>query len=153
MPALPSPAPTEPQAKPPIATEPSNLPPPRALVFGAAAVDITSATTRLVPHTTTPGSISISAGGVGRNIAHAAQNLAPPGEIMLVSPVGTHAAHIDPLGQLLALALQDAGMRADGLVPTPGRTAACSLVLEDGDLTGGVADFAIAEELGAEAVS
>lgn len=158
MPAMPGssppPALTEPLAKTASpTTEPSDLPPPSVLVFGAAAVDITSATTSLVPHTTTPGSISISAGGVGRNIAHAAQNLAPPGEVMLVSPVGTHTELVDPLGQLLALALQDAGLRADGLVPTPGRTAACSLVLENGDLTGGVADFAIAEELGIEAVS
>ncbi|GMK54612.1 hypothetical protein CspeluHIS016_0111980 [Cutaneotrichosporon spelunceum] len=154
MPAMPSPpTPTKPPAKTsPSPTESSDLPPPRALVFGAAAVDITSTTTRLVPHTTTPGSISISAGGVGRNIAHAAQNLSPPGAIMLVSPVGTHAAHIDPLGQLLALALQEAGLRTDGLVPTAGRTAACSLVLENGDLTGGVADFAIAEELDTEAI-
>ncbi|BEJ12152.1 hypothetical protein CspHIS471_0206120 [Cutaneotrichosporon sp. HIS471] len=147
--------PPQPTTEPPAMTSPtksSNLQSPRALVFGAAAVDITSATTRLVPHTTAPGSISISAGGVGRNIAHAAQNLSPPGEIMLVSPLGMHAAHIDPLGQLLSLALQDAGLRTDGLVPTPGRTAACSLVLENGDLAAGVADFTIAEELGAEAI-
>ncbi|CAK9786522.1 hypothetical protein CC85DRAFT_306969 [Cutaneotrichosporon oleaginosum] len=158
MPATPSainepPAETPPPSSPPASpTEPSNLPPPRAIVFGAAAVDITSATSRLVPHTTTPGTISISAGGVGRNIAHAAQNLSPPGEVMLVSAVGTHATHVDPLGQLLALALQDAGMRADGLVPTAGRTAACSLVLENGDLTGGVADFSIAEQLSIEVI-
>lgn len=160
MPALPSrSAPTPPvttDTKPQPSNPSTTLPPPSALVFGAAAIDITSSTpSRIVPATTTPGTIGISAGGVGRNIAHAAQNLLPAGAVMLVSPVGSSGGekHADPLGQLLSISLAVAGMRADGLLPRPGRTAACNLVLENGDLVGGVADFSIAEALDTPAVS
>ncbi|WVQ94451.1 hypothetical protein IAU59_001530 [Kwoniella sp. CBS 9459] len=68
----------------------SPLPTPRVLVFGSAAIDLTSTSTHtLVPRTTTPGSVFVSPGGVGRNIAEAAQNLLPPNTVQMISAFGS----------------------------------------------------------------
>lgn len=135
----------------------ATLPPPRVIVFGSAAMDLTSHSAHpLSPRSTTPGSIYLTPGGVGRNIAEAAQNLLPPNAVMLVSPLGTDAPDVpDAVGKMLLLEMKEAGMRTDGLVLLTGeRSAACSLVLEgDKDLVNGVADMGIVERLTADVVS
>ncbi|OCF34624.1 indigoidine synthase A family protein [Kwoniella heveanensis BCC8398] len=69
------------------------LPSPRVLVFGSAAIDLTSTSTHsLVPRSTTPGSVFVSPGGVGRNIAEAAQNLLPPHSVQMISAYGSEGA-------------------------------------------------------------
>ncbi|OCF58148.1 hypothetical protein L486_04178 [Kwoniella mangroviensis CBS 10435] len=108
------------------------------LVFGSAAIDLTSTSPRtLEPRTTTPGTVFVSPGGVGRNIAEAAQNLLPD------------HAEPDSFGKLLMLELTAAGLRTDGLIGRSGKsTAVCSLTLEkNGDLVAGVADMGIVETL------
>jgi pseudouridine-5'-phosphate glycosidase/pseudouridine kinase len=118
-------------------------------------VDLTSAAAAHNAGTTTPGTISITPGGVGRNIAEAAQNLLPPHAVQLVAPVGTatEGGPVDPLGYLLTHSLESTGLRTDGLLPLEGATPACSLLLAGGDLVGGVADMSIVESMSAEAVS
>lgn len=140
----------------------SSLPSPSTLVFGSAAVDLTSTSTySLAPRTTTPGEVFVSPGGVGRNIAEAAQNLLPPNSVQLVSAYGSvsgscesNTTEPDAFGKLLLFELAGANMRADGLVGKEGRnTSVCSLTLEkDGDLVAGVADMGIVETLTEEFV-
>ena len=135
----------------------ASLPPPSVLVFGSAAIDITSSSpTPLDPRTTTPGKIFISPGGVGRNIAEAAQRLLPLGAVRLVSAFGTTTSEKvdgnvempDALGILLQAEMAISGLRLDGLFGHPGgRTAACSLTLDKSDLVAGVADMGIVDAL------
>jgi pseudouridine-5'-phosphate glycosidase/pseudouridine kinase len=99
-------------------------------------------------HSTTPGSVSLSPGGVGRNIAEATHRIlskksgsqAP----VLVSLVGE-----DTMGEVLWNELSRIGMRTDGLIPIPGSTSAvCNMVLDtEGGLVTGVADMDIIESL------
>ena len=150
-------------AQPKAAVGQTSLPSPSVLVFGSAAIDLTSSSLLpLSPRSTTPGSIYLSPGGVGRNIAEAAQNLLPPSSVQLVSVIGrqnpaTDVAEPDGLGKLLISELLDCGMRTDGLVMSDvaGKsTAACSLTLErDGDLVAGVADMGIIQTMTSEMVS
>lgn len=153
QPALPAAA-----ADPVASTSSSSaLPSPSVLVIGSAAIDLTSSVSGpLVPGTTTPGTVFVSPGGVGRNIAEAAQALLPAGEVMLLSAVGTDVSgtDTDAFGDLLKLELGKGGLRTDGLVPLPGATSVCNLLLEkDGDLVGGVADMDIVEGLTVETVT
>lgn len=137
----------------------SPLPPPVVLVFGAGAVDLTSSTSTMpTPRSTTPGTIFVSSGGVGRNIAEAAQNLLPPSSVKMVSAHGTSdsARKPDPLGVLLLDELRRTGLRTDGMHASGSgeRTAACNLLLDqDGDLVSGVADMEIVETLSPRFVS
>ncbi|KAK4689205.1 pseudouridylate synthase / pseudouridine kinase, partial [Tremellales sp. Uapishka_1] len=136
--SLPSSAVSSPTAHSPST---SGLPSPRVLVFGSAALDITStSTTALVPNTTTPGTIFLSPGGVARNIAEATQNLLAPHAVQLVAMIGQ-----DSPGRLLKVEMEQTGLRTDGFVTVDqgARTAGCTLVLEGGDLVGGVADMEI----------
>lgn len=144
------------------------LPKPTVIVFGSAAIDITSSSpTALAPRTTTPGAIHLTPGGVGRNIAEAAHKLLSPCAVQLVSLVGsegqaaaassssaTDLSVADGFGHVLMQEMAVAGMRVDGLTVAAGhRTAACSLTLEsDADLVAGVADMGIIETLSAEQV-
>jgi pseudouridine-5'-phosphate glycosidase/pseudouridine kinase len=157
QPVSPSEPPSTPQRNSEALTQPS------VLVFGSAAIDITSTTTvPLSPRSTTPGTIYLSPGGVGRNIAEAAQNLLPNYSVQLVSLIGRAADgeadavdEPDSFGKVLVAEMQLAGMRTDGLVLTgKGRTAACSLMLEGGgDLVAGVADMEIVEMMSRQVVS
>jgi pseudouridine-5'-phosphate glycosidase/pseudouridine kinase len=154
-----------PQTK--INTEIKTLPPPLVQVFGSAAIDITTRPSiPLEPRTTTPGSIILTPGGVGRNIAEAAQALLPDHSVQLVSPIGSSPSpsfteseldtgEIDGFGKVLISEMDAAGMRTDGLLPSlKGRTAGCTLSLGmEGDLNDGVADMGIVEELTPEVVS
>ncbi|KIR26025.1 indigoidine synthase A family protein [Cryptococcus deuterogattii LA55] len=147
----------------PNASTQASVPFPSTIVFGSAAIDLTSTSTQsLVPRTTTPGQVFVSPGGVGRNIAEAAQNLLPSNSVQLVSAYGSvsrtpesNTAEPDAFGKLLLFELAAAHMRTDGLVGKEGRnTAVCSLTLEkDGDLVAGVADMGIVETLTEEFVA
>lgn len=122
-------------------------------MFGAAAVDITSqtqsaGTASKLAATTYPGRVSITLGGVARNMAETATRIlsplhtrSTPSPVKLVSPHGD-----DDFGILLRTGLEHAGMRTDGLFVPSGnhRTAVCSLMIDDsGDLISGVADMDI----------
>lgn len=123
--------------------------PPTVQVFGSAAIDITTRPSiPLQPRTTAPGSILLTPGGVGRNIAEAAQNLLSPGSVQLVSAVGNQGEGVDGFGKVLKLEMEGNGMRTDGLIEMEGRTAGCTLSLGmEGDLNDGVADMGIIEGL------
>ncbi|RXK41433.1 hypothetical protein M231_01339 [Tremella mesenterica] len=131
------------------------LPQPTVLVFGAAAIDITSSASKsLEDRTTTPGEIRVSPGGVGRNIAEAAQNLLPPNSVRLISSIGatilprSTVEITDDLGLILKSEMLRMGLRTDGLINHVGsRTASCSLMLEKQDLVVGVADMDIIHNL------
>lgn len=123
------------------------LPNASLIVVGCAAVDITSQPLTdldLGHQSTSPGKVSISLGGVGRNIAEAAHRvLSSYGSefstaTLLVSPVGD-----DSFGRLLSEETRMLGMRTDGLIPVHGgRSSVCSLLLErSGGLRAGVADM------------
>lgn len=119
------------------------------VVFGAAAIDLTSQASVIVSSsagaTTFPGRVSVSLGGVGRNVAEAAHSVLSstfPRAVKLVAARGA-----DSFGDLLERGTAERGMRIDGLFipPSGGRTAVCSLQLSaDGDLVSGVADMKIA---------
>ncbi len=98
--------------------------------------------------TTYPGRVSITLGGVARNMAETATRIlsplhtrSTPSPVKLVTPHGD-----DDFGLLLRTGLEHAGMRTDGLFVPSGnhRTAVCSLMIDDsGDLISGVADMDI----------
>ncbi|KAG2023534.1 indigoidine synthase A family protein [Coprinopsis cinerea AmutBmut pab1-1] len=121
-------------------------------VVGSAALDITakadsSVNPSLAPHSTIPGSVSLTLGGVARNIAEASSRAAQAAyqgvSSVLVSPVGE-----DLLGHILTEEITRVGMRNDGLIVLPQRTAVCNMVLDSaGALVGGVADMNITQEL------
>ena len=105
-------------------------------------------------HSTTPGLVSLSPGGVGRNIAEATHRIlskksdtqAP----VLVSLIGE-----DTMGGVLRNELSRTGMRTDGLIPVFGKASAvCNIVLDtEGGLVTGVADMDIIESLEGQTVS
>ncbi|PWN50420.1 hypothetical protein IE53DRAFT_374631 [Violaceomyces palustris] len=130
------------------------------LVFGSAAVDLTSTVSSSVPKissafhqaTTFPGRVEVSLGGVGRNIAEAAHKILSPSSSssssMTLTPVVKLVAPYsrkDVFGKILIDGLRDLGMRTDGLFSIDEvrrsdthqiskfdgtRTAVCSLVLD-----------------------
>ncbi|KAG6885578.1 hypothetical protein C0993_012580 [Termitomyces sp. T159_Od127] len=125
------------------------------MIIGSSAVDITTRAPRtknLVTYSTSPGTISLSLGGVARNVAEASHRIlsARSSHIssMLVSPIGD-----DAFGRLLMEETMQFGMRADGFISSNRRTAVCNMFLDDeGDLIGGVADMDITTTLEAETV-
>ena len=126
------------------------LPPPRVIVFGAAALDITSsASTTIAPGSTTPGEVYLTPGGVARNIAESAQKFLPPNSVQLISAIGTLDEQPDAAGVILMHEMKVAGLRPDGLQMMEGeQTASCSLVLNEGrDLVAGIAGMDIVEKL------
>jgi pseudouridine-5'-phosphate glycosidase/pseudouridine kinase len=128
------------------------LPAPKLMVIGSAAVDITAQSTlpsTTSAHSTSPGGVSLSLGGVGRNVAEAAHRMLSSTSglrdpVQLVSAVGD-----DAFGRLLKEEMGRMGMRLDGLIEAGTSTAVCNLVLDaEGALIGGVADMGIVEQLG-----
>ncbi|EGO03266.1 hypothetical protein SERLA73DRAFT_69168 [Serpula lacrymans var. lacrymans S7.3] len=130
-------------------TEPS----PSLIVVGCAAVDITSqpyvhpdSNSNLGLHSTSPGKVSISLGGVGRNISEAAHRIMSSqspdlsSATMLMSPVGS-----DPFGRLLMDETRMLGMRTDGLIANDEESSAvCNMLVDaSGNLKEGVADMDI----------
>ena len=122
------------------------------LVIGAAAVDITArAETPQITSTTSPGTISLSPGGVARNIAEAAHRLGEQ-DVLLIAPVAS-----DAFANVLHSSLNGMGMRGDGLLlqdsKSSNRTAFCNIVLDNsGALVGGVADMSLVESVDATQV-
>jgi pseudouridine-5'-phosphate glycosidase/pseudouridine kinase len=118
----------------------------KLLIVGSAAVDITAQAqagveNALIMHSTAPGSVSLSLGGVARNIAEAAHRVlasnSPQLSSLLVSAIGH-----DHFGRLLISETAGTGMRVDGLVKSDKRTAVCNMILDsNGGLIGGVADM------------
>lgn len=116
------------------------------VVVGCAAVDITSqAETPITPEqkSTYPGKVSLSLGGVARNIAEAAHRVTSGSagadvSALLVAPIGD-----DAFGKLISATIQSLGMRTDGLLSVEGRrSAVCNLLLEShGELQCGVSDM------------
>ncbi|KAF8905531.1 indigoidine synthase A-like protein [Gymnopilus junonius] len=135
----------------------SHQSPANVVVIGSAAVDITAqelpnTQTGLAVHSTAPGHIKLSVGGVGRNIAEASYRIMeakfPALSSLLISPVGP-----DTFGQVLVKKLTEIGMRTDGLIRLPDQNAVCNMVLDSkGALVGGVADMAITERVTGELV-
>ena len=105
-------------------------------------------------HSTTPGSVSVSPGGVGRNIAEATHRILSKKSgsqtPVLVSLIGE-----DTMGGVLRNELSRIGMRTDGLIPIPGKASSvCNMMLDtEGGLITGVADMDIIESLEGDTVS
>ncbi len=107
-------------------------------------------------HSTSPGKITFTVGGVGRNIAEAAHRILAAGsgssrtdDTVLVSPLVN-----DAFADKLMSGHQQLRMRTDGFIRIrDSRTAACSMVIDsNGSLVGGVADMDIASDLTGEQV-
>lgn len=103
--------------------------PPALVVFGCAAIDIVTQMSHHAPGSTSPGTVSLTSGGVGNNIAQAAANVlrgagaggpsSGPHQVRLVAPV------LDDLpGELLRRAVQEKGLSSDGLFAAPAKTKA-----------------------------
>lgn len=120
--------------------------------MGCAAVDISATTfadSTLDLHSTSPGSVEMSLGGVARNIAEAAHRLSGsyptgPHSTVLVSPVGD-----DAFGRVILEETKLIGMRQDGIIHLPkARSAVCNMLLNSsGNLVSGVADMDITKNL------
>lgn len=98
-------------------------------------------------HTTFPGKVKFSPGGVARNVAEAAHRILSTSrnsrdtQVLLISPVGN-----DYAGETLVNDCRRLGMRTDGILFKEGRTAICSQVLDsNGELLTGIADMSILE--------
>lgn len=120
------------------------------VVVGCAALDVTARSDPTTDaaagvHSTSPGSVATSLGGVGRNIAEAAHhilNTVDPNAIALIAPIAS-----DTLGDVIVNLTSGLGMRTDGLIFLEGgRSAVCNMVLNSqGSLIGGIADMDIAK--------
>ena len=112
------------------------------LVVGGANVDVKARTSeRLVPLTSTPGTVERTPGGVGRNVA---ENLARLGtRVELITAVG---ADVD--GAWLVSETGAAGVGVSHAVRVGSSTGAYVAVLDaDGELVAGIADMAAVEAL------
>ena len=130
-------------------------------MVGCAAVDviakartISDADSSCGRHSTSPGTVTLHLGGVGRNMAEAAHRISVskfrsrPSETVLVSSVGD-----DSLGRLLMEEMRTMGMRTNGLITSGRKSAVCNMVLDDsGSLIGGVADMDIVHSIEPEMV-
>ena len=127
-------------------------------IVGCAAVDITAqelpnTDPGLAKHSTAPGHVKFSLGGVARNVAEVTHRILESKSsklsAILLAPVGK-----DPFGQTLLRESGSLGMRTDGLLEFENETSAvCNIVLEsDGTLVGGVADMGINQRMTADAV-
>jgi pseudouridylate synthase / pseudouridine kinase len=112
------------------------------LVAGACAVDVTAAVAagRVLRGTSNPGSISLTVGGVGCNVAEAAR--AAGARVLLLSAVGD-----DALGAFALTQLVRSGMGQGVDVVRDARTATyCAVNARDGNLDTAVADMSIFSE-------
>lgn len=131
------------------------------MVIGSAAVDVVSQAHAISDtdgshsrQSTSPGTVGLHLGGVGRNIAEAAYRIstsrfrAQSSAIVLVSSVGD-----DALGRLLSEEMRRIGVRTDGVMMARQRSAVCNMVLDSsGNLIGGVADMDIIRSIQPETV-
>lgn len=115
---------------------------PGVVVIGGANMDVKAQSARpAVPATSNPGRATMSAGGVGRNIA---ENLARLGtRTHLIAAIGR-----DPLGDNLFHETTDAGVLLDDAIRTDIPTGTYTAVLDaDGELLIGIADMVATEAL------
>lgn len=121
---------------------------PPVVVIGGANMDVKArSTARAVPATSNPGTASMTAGGVGRNIA---ENLARLGtRTHLVAAVGN-----DALGDQVLSATSGAGVHVEHVRRSARATGTYTAVLDtDGELVVAVADMTATDELSPEHVS
>ncbi|MBN3562300.1 PfkB family carbohydrate kinase [Aliamphritea spongicola] len=115
-----------------------------SVVIGGANMDILGTPGQaLTPGSSTPGTVSYSPGGVGRNIA---ENLARLGEdCYLIAPVGD-----DHSGRQLTELSSQAGIDTSQMVTIPGHATSSylSLVDEQGEMQQAIADMAILDAFG-----
>ncbi len=115
---------------------------PWAVVVGGAAWDIKAssvAAARL--HTSNPGTVSRTPGGVGRNIAEVVARLG--GRVHLVAAVGADAAGRDLLART-----SEAGVYVDQVATSAHPTGSYLAALDaDGELVIGISDFAATDTL------
>ncbi|KAK0198164.1 indigoidine synthase A-like protein [Armillaria mellea] len=121
--------------------------PAQLAVVGSSAIDITAQADKgsdpnLATHSTVPGSVEMSLGGVARNIAEASHRvIRDSNSTLLLSPIGN-----DAFGRLLEDETRTIGMRSDGLVKTNLKTSVCNMFVDaEGHLLTGVADMGITE--------
>lgn len=123
----------------------------KIVVVGVAALDITARAVLPLANTTSPGTVQMTLGGVGRNVAEAATRLsADRNDVKLIASTAS-----DPLGAVVRLRLAETGMRTDGLIDigASGRTPTCSIVLDHtGQLIGGVANMDSADIVDVDAL-
>ena len=115
-------------------------------VIGGANVDITATSReRFVARDSNPGTVRLSFGGVGRNIAH---NLTLLGdEVCFLTRFGG-----DAFGQMLQVSCREIGMDISLCETCPTMPSACFTSLNDcnGEMVGGVADMAVTESISTE---
>ena len=117
---------------------------------------VTRGLARVISQTTAPGTVTLTVGGVARNLAEAAHRVlssgpdAQPDATLLVSPIGRN----DEFSSFIVDEHDLLGMRHDGLLRTSEqRTAVCDMVLDtSGALVGGVADMDIIRNVSESAV-
>ena len=118
----------------------------RICVIGGANADIIATSFgAFVPNDSNPGAVRLTAGGVGRNIAH---NLALLGdEIVFLSQFGG-----DVFGRFTADTCRDAGMDISLCDYAPRGVRSCFLSINDcnGEMVGGVADMVAADGITSE---
>ncbi|MCW2765825.1 MAG: PfkB domain protein, partial [Nocardioides sp.] len=121
---------------------------PPVVVIGGANMDVKARSARTaVPATSNPGTASMTAGGVGRNIA---ENLARLGtRTHLVAAVGS-----DGLGDQVLAATSGAGVHVEHVRRSARATGTYTAILDaDGELVVAVADMTATDELSPEHVS
>ena len=115
----------------------------KVCVIGGANVDITATSRdRFIPGDSNPGTVRLSFGGVGRNIAH---NLALLGDdVCFVTRFGG-----DAFGQMLRTSCYEIGMDVSLCETCPTLPSACFACLNDsnGEMVGGVADMVVTESI------
>lgn len=128
------------------------------MIIGSAAIDITAQerpgiNADFSRHSTVPGHVRISSGGVGRNIAEATHRILQARSSnlssVLLAPVGK-----DTFGEIISKELNNFGMRTDGLLKYEDEeSAVCNMVLDgQGSLVGGIADMDINNRVTADTV-
>ena len=118
----------------------------RICVIGGANADIIATSFgAFMPNDSNPGAVRLTAGGVGRNIAH---NLALLGdEVVFLTQFGG-----DAFGHFTADSCRDAGIDISLCEYAPKGVRSCFLSINDcnGELVGGVADMVAAEGITAD---
>jgi pseudouridine kinase len=108
------------------------------LVIGGANVDVKAKTSAAhIPRTSNPGTVSITAGGVARNIAHNLATLIV--DTTLLSVIGS-----DAFGEMLISETQKAGVKTNHIMRTNHATGSYIAALdENGELITAVSDMGL----------
>lgn len=115
----------------------------KVCVIGGANIDITATSrAQFVARDSNPGTVRLSFGGVGRNIAH---NLALLGDdVCFVTRFGG-----DAFGQMLQVSCREIGMDISLCETCPTLPSACFSSINncDGHMIGGIADMVVTESI------